>query len=279
MTNGTPGPDRMTTRKDILLDRESARVQAIESQLLKLEELDKAGDQVSDKDPRVRIRKSLLESDASDPNGFERVLGRSDLVSVNFLSRGLQAARAVCQIRVPSPGNGWYGSGFLAGPGLLITNNHVLGSPKEAAQAEAEFGYEHDVEGVLQEPVQFNLAPHAIFFTDIAHDITLVAVADYSEGGVPLDRYGYLPLLPLSGKGLHGEWVTIPQHPGGQPKQMAVRANRIAELWSENLQTTIKAVEDETALNFGALRTHDAINALEATRHARMLLTPQDIII
>jgi len=40
---------------------------------------------------------------------------------------------------------------------------------------------------------------------------------------VPIERFGYLPLIPLSGKGINGEWVTIIQHPGGEPKQMTVR--------------------------------------------------------
>jgi endonuclease G len=120
-----------------------------------------------------------------------------------------------------------------------VTNNHVLGSREDAAQAEAEFGYEHDVEGVLQPPVQFNLAPHEVFFTDIEHDVTFVGVVPLSDGGVPLERYGFLPFLPLTGKGLHGEWVTLAQHPGGQPKQLAVRANQIVELDAKQFGTTL----------------------------------------
>jgi endonuclease G len=47
---------------------------------------------------------------------------------------------------------------------------------------------------------------------------------------VPLVRYGRLPLLPLSGKAVDGEWVTIVQHPGGEPKQIAIRASQIVAL-------------------------------------------------
>jgi len=141
-------------------------------------------------------------------------------------------------LRVPGKAGGWYGTGFLAGPGLLVTNHHVLSNEQDASQAEAEFDYEHDFEGVLKTPVQFNLAPETCFFTDIDHDITFVGINDYSDGGVPLYRYGWLPMLPLSGKGLDQEWVTIPQHPGGQPKQLSVRANRIIDL-SETVQSGI----------------------------------------
>ena len=110
-----------------------------------------------------------------------------------------------------------------------MTNNHVLASPAEASQTEVEFNYEHDVDGVLNPPIQFNLAPCDFFYTDIEHDVTFVAVSPLSDGGVPIERFGYLPLIPLSGKGLHGEWVTIIQHPGGQPKQLTVRASQIIE--------------------------------------------------
>lgn len=111
-----------------------------------------------------------------------------------------------------------------------MTNNHVLSSHLDASQSEAEFNYEHDADGVLNPPIQFNLAPKEIFYTDLEHDVTFVAISSFSEGGVPIERFGYLPLIPLSGKGLEGEWVTIIQHPHGQPKQLTVRANMIISL-------------------------------------------------
>ena len=38
----------------------------------------------------------------------------------------------------------------------MLTNHHVLGNADAASQSEAEFGYEHDVDGVLRQPVSFN---------------------------------------------------------------------------------------------------------------------------
>lgn len=179
---------------------------------------------------RLKIRRSLVEGRASDPNGFERVIDESDLTSINFLDRGRRAAAAVCRIKMPMNEGFAYGTGFLVGARLLMTNNHVIASASEASQVEAEFGYEHDVDGVLAEPVQFNLRPDEMFFTDSNLDFTLVAVAPLSEGGVSIERYGRLPLIPVSGKGLGGEWVSIVQHPNGQPKQIAIRASQIIDL-------------------------------------------------
>ncbi len=176
------------------------------------------------------VRKNLIENLASDPNGYERILGKSDLNSINFLNRGLRAAAAVCRIKLPMEGGFSYGTGFLVGNRLLMTNNHVLASAAEAGQAEAEFGYEHDLDGVLAEPIQFNLRPDEIFFTSMVLDMTFVAVAPLSQNGVPLDRFGRLPLLPVSGKAIPGEWVSIIQHPGGQPKQIAIRSSEVLGL-------------------------------------------------
>jgi endonuclease G len=69
-----------------------------------------------------------------------------------------------------------------------------------------------------------------LFFTSVELDVTLIAVTPLSEEGVPLERYGWLPLLPLSGKAVEGEWVTIVQHPNGQPKQIAIHASQIVTL-------------------------------------------------
>lgn len=179
---------------------------------------------------RLKIRRDLMEGRAGDPNGFERVIGESDLTSINFLDRGRRAAAAVCRIKIPMNEGFAYGTGFLVGARLLLTNNHVIASRMEASQVEAEFGFEHDVDGVLADPVQFNLRPDEMFFTDGNLDFTLVAVAPFSEGGVSIERFGRLPLIPISGKAVGGEWVSIVQHPDGQPKQIAIRASQILTL-------------------------------------------------
>lgn len=223
---GRPGSEE--PRKDVVATQSPALSEAV-LKALKSSPGRRLGADLSDV-PRLAVRKALLEPKASDPNGFERVIGDSDLLSINFLDRGRRAAAAVCRIKAPTDGGAWYGTGFLVGPRLLLTNHHVLASAEEAGQAEAEFGYEHDLDGVLQAPVRFNLAPHEIFYSDLELDITFVAVTPLSDEGVPLARFGRLPLLPLSGKAVGGEWVSIVQHPGGEPKQIAIQASQVIVL-------------------------------------------------
>ena len=181
-------------------------------------------------DDSLLLRVGLIEPQSSDPFGYERILGKSDFLSINFLDRGRRSAEAVCRIKLPMDGGHAYGTASLVGPRLLLTNNHVLASPREAAQAEAEFGFDHDLDGVIRDPVQFNLDPDEIFFTSTELDITLVAVAPIAENGTPLERFGWLPLIPKSGKTVDGEWVTMIQHPGGMPKQIAIHASQIVKL-------------------------------------------------
>lgn len=231
-------------RPDVVVEESTPLANALATSLARLRTHPHAPASILDTF-RGTIRATAVEGDQSDPYGFERILGESDLVSTNFLARGLKAGRAVCRVVVPTLGGQWYGTGFLVGPGLLATNNHVLGTRDEAAQARAEFGYEHDVDGVLAPAVEYSLAPHEVFFTDIVHDITLVAVTPLSRDGVPLDRFGHLPLVPLSGKGLHGEWVTVIQHPDGAPKQLAIRACQIVDLDRESVGAEYDLAKNE----------------------------------
>lgn len=183
----------------------------------------------SESKSRLKMRMGLLEPNRADPFAFERIIGQSDLLSINFLDRGRRSADAVCRIKLPMEGGISYGTGFLVGPRLLVTNNHVIANEVEAAQAEAEFGYEHDLDGVVKQPATFNLDPNSIFFTSTELDFTMIAVAPMSSEAVPLERFSWLPLIPVSGKALVDEWVSIIQHPGSRPKQIAIHASRIVK--------------------------------------------------
>ena len=121
-----------------------------------------------------------------------------------------------------------YASGFLIGPGLLMTNNHVFGRPADALNSVADFDYELDVAGMEREPVRFGFEPAKLFYTNDKLDYSIVAVAPVSlAGGRRLVDWGWLPLSGQPGKGDPGEYLTIIQHPSGQLKQVCVRDNKL----------------------------------------------------
>lgn len=179
---------------------------------------------------RAATRRALLNP--NDDLAVERILGHRDLMGINFLTRGAEAARPVCRIRVRDRHQNPHsmGSGFLVAPGLLITNNHVIGSPEAAEASLAEFDVELD-ENFVAKPIRsFQLRPDLLFFTDVVFDFTFVAVSTFSHQDIPLSDFGTLPLLSQSGKAIPGESVTIIQHPRGGLKQIVIRASQIVEL-------------------------------------------------
>jgi V8-like Glu-specific endopeptidase len=160
---------------------------------------------------------------------FERILGAaSELQSVNFLARGARAASAVARISVVEDGRrAGFGTGFLVGERLLLTNHHVLPDVVTATGSFAEFDFEADADGVPEPVDPYDLAPDELFVTDPELDYTLVAVAVGSDGRRPGTVHGWLKLIAQQGKIVIGEPVNVVGHPDGRPKEIAVRDNAL----------------------------------------------------
>src|SRR5215212_6593726 len=168
---------------------------------------------------------------------FERAIGLNDLVSVNYLERGLMAARAVCRIAIKNAfGDGIeWGTGFLVSPSLLITNHHVLRSADEAGRSTAEFGYERDAAGNFRVSHRFSFEPEQGFITSADLDFTLVALADRSDdAAASLTDYGFLRLNAEIHKVEPGEFVSIVQHPGNAEKFIAIRENQVVKIGDDD---------------------------------------------
>jgi endonuclease I/V8-like Glu-specific endopeptidase len=163
--------------------------------------------------------------------GLERLMGRNDLIDVMFLQRGAMAARSVGRISVRSPRGSGYGTGFLVSPRLLLTNHHVLGDAGEAAASYVEFDYQSGLDGMPLSPKAFTFDPGAFFLSSPADqlDFTLVAVAPTGTHGEPLGAFGFLELIEQDGKVVLGELVDVIQHPNGEPKQLALRQNKVVD--------------------------------------------------
>lgn len=164
-----------------------------------------------------------LKRHEGDPEVVRRLTLANDLLNINWLQLGLRAARSVARIEGPEPG-----SGFMVGPSLLLTNNHVLRSEEAAAQSVVVFNDQLGPDGTREAPVRAAFAPDRLFLTSPEEelDATIVAV----RASPKLRRFGFLRLIERQGKLQVGDHVTIIQHPQSGPKQVALRSNRVVEI-------------------------------------------------
>jgi len=179
---------------------------------------------------RVGVRKSLINP--ADGLAYERIIGTSDLMEINYLGLGLKSAQSVCRIQVRSETGIMLGmgTGFLVSPGLLLTNHHVLDSLEHSRRSLADFNFEDDINFMPKAIKTFALEPNRFFYTNADLDFTLVAVRPQSGDGTVLTDFGFLKLIGESGKVLLSEFVSIIQHPDGATKRVCLRENQIVDL-------------------------------------------------
>ncbi|MBV2359091.1 DNA/RNA non-specific endonuclease [Thalassococcus sp. CAU 1522] len=177
---------------------------------------------------RLRARRHMVPED--DDNAFERILGKSNLFPVNFLSRGARKAQSVAKVQLFVRGDIpiGSGSGFLVGPGLMLTNNHVLASRDAAARAKAIFNFQDDDKFQPLPTQTFDITSEIFFTSDrTALDFTFVSVRMDNDRGESLEPFGHFTLIEESGKAVKGEPVSIIQHPRGDRKSIALRDSTI----------------------------------------------------
>lgn len=147
---------------------------------------------------------------------FESIIGRADLLPIRYLAIGLR--RAACVGRVVRT-DGVLGTGFVIAQNLLVTNHHVLPTPAVAASASVELNYEVGEDGQGPQPLAVRLDPAAGFATSEDHDWAAVRIA----GGA---SWPSVPLPPSTTA--VGARLAIIQHPGGEPKQIALHDADVA---------------------------------------------------
>jgi len=185
------------------------------------------------------VARAMADDVAARPAAvFERILGiASELQSVNFLARGERAARSIARISILQDGRrAGFGTGFLVGERLMLTNNHVLPDATTAASSFVEFDLELDADGVTKQVDNYDLDPDTLFVTDTNLDFTMVAVRPGPDGRRAGAPHGWHRLIANQGKIVVGEPVNIIGHPYGRPKQVAVRDNSLLNQLPEFLQ-------------------------------------------
>jgi len=134
------------------------------------------------------------------------------------------------------------GTGFLIGPDLLLTNQHVLESKKHVENAVARFDYYVDSSGVANAGRLFEFDPE--FYASSSPEELDYAVVRLK--GQPLKHLmdqepaGAMSMLELVRAGRHrgylvlapreilaNERVNIIQHPDGDPAKVVMTQNRV----------------------------------------------------
>lgn len=188
-----------------------------------------------DSDSRVEKRRERLKQNNLEDITIERVIEKSDLMPIYYLEKGRRIANSICRVDIMDiNGNTQgYGTGFMVSPSLLITNNHVLGNKEDCKNSLAEFNYEKGENFTNRQQVDFKLDPERFFYTNKELDFSLVAVSPQSVDNKSLEEFKYLKLIKETGKAVIGEYVSIIQHPRGNQKQVAIRENRIINIFDD----------------------------------------------
>jgi endonuclease G len=190
---------------------------------------------------RIDARKKRLKQKLPGLT-IERIIEGNDLMPFYYLEKGRKTGEAVCRIEVVDEMDNLlgHGTGFMVSPSLLMTNNHVLGGPEDAKNSLAQFSFEI-LENRNEKPkINFRLDPNKFFYTNKQLDFSLVYVNPKSnDDQQSLDQFGYIEVIKEPGKAVIGEYVSIIQHPHGNPKQIALRENRVVQVLPKFLHSVV----------------------------------------
>lgn len=196
---------------------------------------------IADLDARLALVGANVESQriAQEKGGLERMVrgsGEADLYL--WADKLLQRGRQICRIRYPTGDGPLYGTGFLIGPDLVLTNYHVM-EPLFQEKAAADmvrlrFDYAERAEA-RDDGVEYRLATDwrcqesRYSEADLAVDAGLPAPGELDFAIVRLSESagatvietgaprGWVDLEDLPDPPLESDIVIVLQHPEGQP--------------------------------------------------------------
>jgi V8-like Glu-specific endopeptidase len=166
-----------------------------------------------------------------DEARLEKIIGQqSTLLRINWLEKALQASKAVCRVVCA---DGELGTGFITREGYLFTNNHVIPDAEVAREARIEFNYEIGADGQVKARTAYQL-DGADFQTSPPDQLDFSRIRVIDRPDLPLSRWGFVE-FDTSVPPATGDAVTIIQHPKGEDKQIALKANEVVGHWNQHL--------------------------------------------
>lgn len=184
--------------------------------------------------------------DEAAAEALERVIDdESNFLDIYLLFGAIYSARAVCLIERPEGTR--IGTGFLVGPDLVLTNQHVLRDEKYSEDAVARFDFMEDARGVQQLGRPFRVCEFLDSSPEEELDYALVGLEDQPLKGMLVDgdgshlsledlvrigkHRGYLTLAP--DKIFEQQRVNIIQHPNGDPMKVVMTHNYVVQDMTE----------------------------------------------
>ncbi len=182
-------------------------------------------------------------------------MGRSTLLPVNFLARGVQKSKAVGKVEIKIGSNRInVGTGFLfkvkgINDLFFITNYHVINDRKDIDKTKVIFDYELDIDGNSIASKSFRIDENRAWYCSPVneYDTTIFnLIDDHNE----LESYGYIELKEI--EIAQNDFVNIIQHPGGEMKQISLYHNIVtntSERVVQYLTDTLKGSSGSPVFN------------------------------
>lgn len=213
----------------------------------------------------------------------EKILFISDMLPIGFLAGAARIGQSVARMIVPRFENAVqrnlptsnqpilaYGTGWLIGPKHVITNYHVINARGDGEAPAAQQDFELQA---LSLEVQFDYDSEAVAGEKFKSVKLVVSNSELDYVILELEREPGRPAIPLWAKAIDfTEGARLPvniiQHPGGQPKQMAIRNNLAAKLQG----TDLAYYTDTKAGSSGSAVCNDRWQALALHKAATMTM-------
>ena len=192
-----------------------------------------------DSDP---AQEPTFDAEPANSEALEIVVNTEDnFLDIDLLAGAIYTAQAVGRVEMPM--GRALGTGFLVGPDLLLTNQHVLKAKSQLGSAVVRFDYQSDADGVvISKGRVFKFLPDTYESSESTElDYALVRLE-----GEPLADRQLLPgeedlsYLELLRRGRHrgylllspsqiveGERLNIIQHPNGNPQKVVLTQNYV----------------------------------------------------
>ncbi|MFD3942150.1 trypsin-like peptidase domain-containing protein [Streptomyces sp. NPDC058579] len=180
----------------------------------------------------------------------EEIIFRDDTVPFEFLQGGVLAGSSVARLKVPpfesgrplQPAYPHAGTGWLITPELLITNHHVVNARTRSPGAVLRVADDDLQLQVRNSRSRFDYGADEAETVEatagalVAWDETLDFALMRLSPGLPPRPVLRVATAPLLLTGAEPVAVNIIQHPGGQPKRVALRNNLVFEADERDLR-------------------------------------------